>query len=355
MTKKTTYSIIAVTTLAAAAACGVGEARETGTAAAATATTALPAPATRGDAAVATVVDTLLPTLVPADGVAAPVREATLSTKLMAQVTAVLVQEGDLVKAGQLLARIDARDVAAKAEQLAANVGAAQTAQATAAAHAARMRALYADDAAPKAMLEAAELQLAQAEAGLRAAKAAGAEVSAIGSYAEIRAPFAGRVTRRFVDPGAFAAPGAPIVTVQDASALRLTAYVTPEAARTLTAGQSVPATIEGQAATATIEGVVPGMGNLYAVNAIVKNGAGAHLAGSAAALQLTAGTHRAVAVPADAITREGDLIGVVVRTGTGDARRWIRTGATVGDLVEVTSGLRAGEQVVRRGTDGSN
>ena len=352
MTKKTTYSIIAVTTLAAAAACGVSEAREPGAA-----TTAAPAAtaAVMGDAAVATAVDTLLPTLVPADGVAAPVREAMLSTKLMAQVTEVLVKEGDLVKAGQLLARIDARDVAAKAEQVAANVGAAQSAQATAAAHVARMRALYADDAAPKAMLEAAELQLAQAEAGLRAAKAAGAEVSAIGSYAEIRAPFAGRVTSRFVDPGAFVAPGAPIVTVQDASALRLTAYVTPEAARALKAGQAVPATIEGQPATATIEGVVPSMGNLYAVNAIVKNGDGAHLAGSAAALQLTAGTHRAIAVPADAVTREGDLIGVVVRTGTGDARRWIRTGATVGDLVEVTSGLRAGEQVVRRGTDGSN
>ena len=47
-------------------------------------------------------------------------------------------------------------------------------------------------------------------------------------------------------------------------------------------------------------------------------------------------------------------MTGVVVRTSTGDVRRWVRLGARSGDLVEITSGLRAGEQVVLRGTDGS-
>lgn len=348
MNKLTTYSIIAASTLAAAA-CGVGEAREVDAAAA-------PAVATAAsDALIATAVDTMLPTTLTADGVAAPMREATLSTKLMASVTEVLVKEGDLVRAGQLLARLDARDIAAKSEQVQANVSAAQAQQAQAAAQVARMRALFADDAAPKAMLEAAETQLAQAEAGLRAATAAGAEVQAIGSYAEIRAPFAGRVTQRFVDPGAFAAPGAPILTVQDAAQLRLTVHVAPEAARDLRTGQVLDATVEGRPAKARIEGVVPAMGNLYAVNAIVENRNGDHLSGSAAALLLGTGEHRAIAVPFDAIRHEGDLTGVVVRTSTGDAKRWVRLGARSGDLVEVTSGLRAGEQVVRRGTDGSN
>lgn len=350
MNKLTTYSIITAATLAAAA-CGVSEAREVELPAPGTIATASATP----DALVATVVDTMLPTTFTADGVAAPMREAMLSTKLMASVTAVLVQEGDLVRAGQLLARLDARDITAKSEQVQANVSAAQAQRTQAAAQAARMRALFADDAAPKAMLEAAETQLAQAEAGLRAAQAAGAEVNAIGSYAEIRAPFAGRVTQRFVDPGAFAAPGAPIVTVQDATQLRLTAHVAPEAARELRAGQILDATVEGRPAKARIEGVVPAMGNLYAVNAIVENRNGDHLSGSAGALLFATGEHRAIAVPFDAVRQEGDLVGVVVRTGTGDAKRWVRIGARAGDLVEVTSGLRAGEQVVRRGTDRSN
>lgn len=368
MTRRTTYTIVAVTTLAVAAACGVSEAREIGdpstpNSSASSAQTGRVATtvdagrsttAAASDALVAVVLDTLLPNVMQADGTATPMREAMLSTKLMATVTEVLVKEGDIVRAGQLLVRLDARDVNAKAEQVAASVAAAEAQQAQAVVHTARMRALFADDAAPKAMLEAAETQLAQANAGLRAARAAGVEVTAIGSYAEVRAPFNGRVTQRFVDPGAFAAPGMPIVTVQDDSKLRLTAHVTPEAARTLRAGQQVDVLIEGQPARARIEGVVPVMGSLYAVNAIVENAKGEFMAGSAAALQLRTGTHRALAVPVDAITREGDLTGVVVRTDKGDARRWVRTGARAGELIEVTSGLRAGEQVVRRGTDGT-
>lgn len=369
MTNKTTYLIVAVTTLVASAACGVSEARGIGDPTNATHSTPATGTTVAGsvraggtasehgiatDALVSPVLDTLLPTVLQADGTAAPMREAMLSTKLMATVTEVLVKEGDLVRAGQLLARLDARDVNAKAEQVAASVAAAEAQQAQAAAQAARMRALFADEAAPKAMLEAAETQLAQATAGLRAARAVGAEVTAIGTYAEVRAPFNGRVTRRFVDPGAFAAPGAPIVTVQDDAQLRVTAHVTPAAARSLRAGQMVDVLIEGEPAKARIEGVVPVLGNLYAVNAIVANTQGEFMSGSAAALHLRAGTHRALAVPADAITREGDLTGVVVRTEKGDARRWIRTGSRAGDLIEVTSGLRAGEQVVRRGTDGT-
>jgi RND family efflux transporter MFP subunit len=334
MHRTTTFSILALLALAGAGACATSDVM---------------------DDAIATAVDTLLPTRLPADGVAAPMREAMLSTKLMTTVNEVLVQEGDRVRAGQLLVRLDARDLTAKAEQVTAPVAAAQAQQAQAAAHAARMRALFADEAAPKAMLEQAEAQLAQADAGLRAARAAGAEVNAIGSYAEIRAPFAGRVTHRFVDPGAFAAPGAPLVTVQDDAKLRLTVHVTPEAARSLRAGHSVDATIEGAPARARIEGLVPSQGNLYAVNAIVENAEGEFLAGSAAALELTGTPHRAVAIPFDAVTRMGDLTGVIVRTPGGDVRRWVRLGARSGDVVEVTSGLRAGEQVLRRSTDGSD
>lgn len=310
-----------------------------------------PAPDGTATASAVVVADTALPTILSASGVAAPVREATLSTKLMSAVTAVLVQEGDAVRAGQVLVRLDARELAARQEQVTANVAAADAMYAQAEAHVARIRVLFADSAAPKAMLEQAEAQLAQAASGRRAARAAGAELDAVGSYAEIRAPFAGVVTRRLVDPGAFAAPGAPLVTVQDASALRVTVHVTPDAARGLRAGQVVPVAIEGEAADATVEGVVPAMGSLHAVNAIVRNADRRFLAGSSAELAIARGAHRALAVPAEAVEREGDLTAVTVRTAGGDVRRFVRLGARAGALVEVTSGLRAGESVVVRRT----
>ena len=295
-----------------------------------------------------TVTDTIIDATFDAAGVAAPVRQATLSTKLMASVTEVLVREGDHVVAGQPLVRVDARDLVARESRAAASIAEAEAMHADAATQAGRMRALYADSAATRAQLDAAENGLARSEASLRAARAASLELAAVSAYSVVAAPFAGQVTRRFVDPGAFAAPGAPLVSVQDASRLRITANVTPAVARSLRRGQTVNATIEGSPARAVVEGVVPASaGNLYTINALVPNPAHDFLAGSTAILSLPTGARATLMVPAGAVIRQGDLTGVLVRTGDGDELRWVRLGARADDNVEVTAGLRAGDRVV--------
>jgi len=285
---------------------------------------------------------------IEASGVAEPMRQATLSTKLMGTVTAVLVQEGDRVTSGAPLLRIDARDLDAKAGQVAAGIADARAQLADATTQAARMRALYADSAATKAQNEAAQTGLARSEAGLRAAQASARELDAVRSYATVRAPFAGIVTSRMVDPGAFAAPGALLVTVQDVSTLRISVSASGAAARSLQRGQVLDATIDGAAVSARIEGVVPAsVGNLFMVNAIVGNAGGTHTAGSTATLRLSTGAQHGLLVPQRAIVRDGDLTGVMVRGATRDERRWVRLGATVGTMVEVAGGLSAGETIV--------
>jgi multidrug efflux pump subunit AcrA (membrane-fusion protein) len=163
-----------------------------------------------------------------------------------------------------------------------------------------------------------------------------------------VRAPFAGIVTRRYVDPGAFATPGGPLVAVQDGDRLRVTANATPDMARELRRAQPLDATIEGRTVVATVEGIVPSeTGNLTTVNAIVANPGAMILPGSAATLHLPLGNRHVLAVPAAAVAREGDLAGVIVRTAEGDETRWVRLGRSAGGIVEVNAGLRAGDQVV--------
>lgn len=329
--------MLAVSIAAFAMACGRDPAPQTARVA--------PPPAA---GAVYKVKDTTIAATLDAAGVAEPLQQATLSTKLMGTVTAVLVREGDAVTAGQPLVRLDARDLTAKSSQVAASVTEAQVMHRDATTQANRIRALYADSAATRAQLDAVETALARAEAGMRTAQAAASELGAVSSYAVIRAPFAGIVTKRYVDPGAFASPGAPLVTVQDASQLRITASTTPDAARVLRRGQSLAATIEGRAVPATIEGVVPAIaGNLYTINAIVPNRGGAILAGSTATLSVPTGERSTLVVPAGAVTREGDLTGVTLRTASGDERRWVRLGGAAGPMIEVSAGLRAGDRVV--------
>lgn len=303
---------------------------------------------TRVAGTVVTVTDTTLDATLEVAGVAEPFQHATLSTKLMGTVVAVLVREGDAVEAGQPLVRIDARDLTAKAVQASASVADAEANHREALSHAARIRALYADSAATKAQLDAAETGLARAAAAVRVAHGASAELSAVSDYATVRAPFAGVVTQRFVDPGAFAAPGAPLVAVQDVSRLRIVANAAPDAIRSLRRGVPVAATIEGRTVRATVEGVVPAdAGNLYTVNAVVPNADRTLLAGSTATIALPQGTRAALLVPTAALRREGDLTGVIVRTASGDDLRWVRVGRTLNGAVEVTSGLRPDEQVV--------
>jgi RND family efflux transporter MFP subunit len=295
-----------------------------------------------------TVHDTTIDAGFDAAGVAAPIQQATLSTRLTGAVTAILVREGDHVAAGQPLVRLDARDLSAKSTQLAASIAEADAMRRDALTNADRIRALYADSAATRAQLDAAETGLARANAGLAVARAATSELDALRSYSVVRAPFAGIVTKRFVDVGAFAAPGAPLVSIENVSTLRIGATTTPDIARGLRRGQPLAALVERTPVRATIEGVVPALaGNLYTINALVPNPGAALLAGSRATLALPTGQRRVLVVPSSGVSRQGDLTGVTLRTPDGDERRWVRLGRVMGDMVEVTAGLHAGDRVV--------
>lgn len=292
--------------------------------------------------------DTVVTATVEAAGVAAPIQDATLSTRLMATVTGVLVREGDVVRRGQVLVRLDTRDLSAKDEQVKAGLAAAESQAAEAERYAVRIRALYADSAAPKALLDGAEAGLAQANAGLAQARGAQRELAAVAEYGAVRAPFDGVVIRRFVDPGAFAAPGAPLVTVQDARTLRLAVTTTPDLARGIARGRMIEARIEGIPAVAKVEGVVPAIGGgLYTINALVSDRDGRYASGGAAVLLVPRGTRRGILVPETAVVRQGDLTGVRVLESGDPTLRWVRLGEARGDLVEVLSGLQGGERVV--------
>ena len=300
-----------------------------------------------------TVPDTLVAATFDASGVAEPMQRATLSTKLTGTVISVRVREGDVVQAGQVLATLDARDLVAKDAQIAAALAEARAVQGDAETQAGRMRALYADSAATRVQLDAAETGLARANATVRASLAAAEELRAVSAYATVRAPFAGTVTRRLVDPGAFAAPGSPIVMLEDASRLRVRATVVPALARGIARAQRVDVMLEGTRAGAVVEGVVPTSGNLYTVNVMVDNRDGTFLSGSVATVSIPAGTHRALVVPARALRHEGDLTGVLLRTATGDAIRWVRVTRRFGDFAEIGAGLVAGDRVVVPDTSG--
>lgn len=292
--------------------------------------------------------DTVVQAAFTAPGTARPFREAMLSTRLMGTVREVLVEEGSRVASGAVLVRLDAAELDAKGAQVAAQIEGAEAMLREAERQATRIRSLYADSAATRAQLDAAETGLAGARAALDAARAGERELAAVRAYATVVAPFDGMVSSRMVDPGAMAAPGAPLLTIQDAGRLRIPVDVPTGIATGVRQGDRLAVRIGTATTSGTVEGVVPGAGgNVATINVIVPNPAFAILPGTPATVSIPGAGRPALLVPEAAVIRRGDLTGVQVRTADGDRLRWIRLGATHGGLVEVAGGLGAGATIV--------
>ena len=270
-----------------------------------------------------------------AAGTVRAARRAEVATRLMGRVESVRVRAGDRVRQGQLLLTVERASLTAAQQQAAAALD-------QAAATLRRTERLYADSAAPLVQLEAARTAHAQAQAQARA-------VQADLAYAEVRAPFAGVVATRMVDPGDQAAPGQPLLVVEDRTAREIVVTVPDEVGEQLRAGQTAAVEIGagGRRVTARIEAVVPGADPRSPTVEVRLSGPAGLAPGLAAVAELPAGGHSTLQVPASAIMRRGQLEGVYLFAPDSTLRlRWIRTGRERDSTIEVLSGLISGDLV---------
>jgi RND family efflux transporter MFP subunit len=274
--------------------------------------------------------------LVPAT--VAAVRRATISTRVAAAVRDVHVREGSRVAAGQLLVSLSDSDVRGA-------VGASETGLAAAAAHERRIRELAAERAATPSEVEMAAAQRAQAEAAVASARATL-------RYTELRAPFAGTVQARRIDPGDFVGPGQPLLELEG-DALELVATLSEAEAKPIALGATVRFDAEGARGTATVTALTPGgdpVSHRRTVRARVASTAGELRTGAFARLEVpgaAAAPSGAVWIPRTALVERGDLAGVFVASGGRAELRWLALGERGGEHVLVQAGLRPGETVV--------
>jgi len=286
-----------------------------------------------------------------------PLHRAMPGTVLMGRVDQVAAQEGDSVIEGQLLARIESRDVAARVAQAEAGVAAAQAMEHNAKLMKDRMERLHLRQAASRknfddaaAGHEAALANLAAAEEGVKAA-----EVYL--GYSEIRAPFAGRVVQKNVEVGDTAAPGMPLFVIEDTSKVKIEAQVPESVAGGLTAGASVEVELQGETRQARLAELVPAAdprSRTFTVRALLDNTDGRFRSGMFARVRIPGEGRAAVTVPETAVVRRGPLTGVfTVDDGEIARLRWVTLGRETGGNREVLTGLAAGERVVAQATPG--
>jgi RND family efflux transporter MFP subunit len=298
-----------------------------------------------------------IPLTVPVEGTVNARNRAEITTRMMARVSALSVDVGSRVDGGDVLVRLGTEDVAANRAKAEAAVMVAQAARAEAARHADRMDTLLAQDVVPQVQRDQAHLQLTQAEAQLAMASATLSEVETAGSYAAIRAPFSGEVVARFIDQGDVAAPGMPLLVVEEAGPREGRLSVPVEAAQGLEAGTVIPVTTLGgrehQAPVKVVSAGADPMSKTVEVRVVLPSD---WPTGVSLSALVPAGTVEALTIPTDAVVRRGQLTGVRVVTPAGAVLRWIRLGRTLtdGSRVEVLSGLNPGDEIVVDNTETS-
>ncbi len=334
--------------------------------------TAKPAPAETVEAQVVESQLRQMPVNVNAVGTLHARETSILSAQVVGRVQQVLVREGDYVSAGQTLAILDDATLRATAEQADAAVAAAQNQQMAAKTNAdlasstlARYKMLQEQKSvSPQEMdevtrrAEASNAQVAALNAQANAAKAQASGAHTMLQYTRIRAPFAGVITARMVDPGALAAPGVPLLQIDSDGPLQLQATIDESALAAVHIGMSVPVSVDGASIageTGKMEEIVPAADPsshtfLIKIGLTTSKQLRAGMYGTA---EIPTGTHQAILVPGSAIVTRGSLPCAYVLDSNGIAQlRYVTTGAAQGSMVEVLSGVSAGEKLIDNPAD---
>jgi RND family efflux transporter MFP subunit len=159
--------------------------------------------------------------------------KAAVASKATGRLEKLYVEEGDRVRRGQLIGRLEDRDVIAALDQVRANLAVARADSNDARHSLERQRTLFSSGLTSKAELDAAEARFNRVLATIQASEAAMRAAEVALEYTRIRAPFDGTVLTKNADVGEVVAPfGAAtnskgaVVTMADMSSLQVEADV---------------------------------------------------------------------------------------------------------------------------------
>lgn len=266
-----------------------------------------------------------------------------LAARIMGNIVRVNVAEGDTVRRGQVLIEIDPREVRTQS-------GAAGSAVAAATANAKLAETTYQRYAALRERNSVSEQEFDDvkarrdaAQAELARARSMAAQADTYVEYTFVRAPMNGIVTARYVDPGAQAAPGMPLLLVEDTAASHVEATV-PEGLA-VNIGDPVVVDTGRERIEARVTRTQPSV-DATTRSSLVKIALPRPMrAGTYVRVLFSTGQRNALVVPAESIQRKGQLTSVFVVGSDGVARMRL---ITLGTNNEVLSGLDAGERIVR-------
>lgn len=325
-----------------------------------------PAPAKPEAIEVVPIKSGVLSSTIPLPGQLLPYESVDIFPKAAGFIQQITVDRGSVVRKGQLLVRLNAPELGAQREQVAASLRAVE-AKSTAdrvtyerLANAAKTPGIVAENDVDVAREAAAADQalVASARESLK-------NVSQQETYLAIRAPFDGVVTTRNLHPGALVGPsggpggGTPILQLVATRRLRLVVPVPETDAQDIPVGQGVPFSVAGapgrkfEAPISLVAHALDNRTRSMSVELDVANPENTLAAGEFATVQWPLRrSYPTLQVPTTAITNDQQRQ-FVIRVSNG-VTSWVdvTTGITTAGQTEIFGDLKPGDMVVRRASD---
>ena len=285
------------------------------------------------------------------DGVVEAAQRADLSAQTAGRVTRVVVDVNDRVAAGDVLLRLTAVEQQASANVARAQLHAAEAAATEADATLARYTALAAKQLVSRLQIDQLRATRDSAAAGREAARAQLVQAERQTDYTVVRAPFAGLVSARRVEPGESVVVGQALMSVYSPGALRLQVQVPQSEADAI--GLLKRAHVELadgrdiEAATVTVFPSADPAAHSVTVRVVLPELPDPPRSGATAKVVFPVpGVAGVVRIPRSALVQRGEISGAYVLDGDRLILRQLRLGALAGEQVEVLAGLNGGEKI---------
>lgn len=287
------------------------------------------------------------------DGVVEAVQQADLSAQTNGRVAQIAVDVDDKVAAGQVLLRLTAVEQQAGADAARAQLRAAEASAVEAQANYARYAALGDKQFVSRLQLDQAKAARDAAIASRDSARAVLSQAGQQADYTVVRAPFAGILSARQVEPGESIVPGQPLLSVYAPGALRIQVQVPQSSADAIrtTARASIllPDGRKLEADSVTVFPAADPATHSVAVRVQLPAIEPAPRPGVTAKVLFPVGGERAgLLVPKAAVVQRGELSAAYVIADGHLTLRQLRLGQDLGDRVEVLAGLKPGDAVAR-------
>jgi len=280
-------------------------------------------------------------------------QEAHVAADASGKVVAAPIERGTVVKAGDVLLRLDDRAAALSLAEAEATLVSAQLKLDLQRAELARNEPLARTKAISDTDYQHFKIDFASAEASLEATQARRDMAKKTLNDATILSPFDGTVAERLVDTGEYVSANSQVAYLVAIDRLRLSVNVPETAVGQIREGQTisfgVPA-YPGSVFTGTIKFIGASVRNSsrdLIVEAEVPNRDGKLKPGMFAEGRVALGEQESVAVPVTAVLVEGPTRQVYVLLKDRLEERLVEVGETKDDLIEIRHGIAAGEAVV--------